>query len=447
MSKGRSPVPVWQLRDELETALASAKLPRALELSLELEKREPTESRWPQKTGDILRRQKKDREAAAALGRGGGCGAGQGSLGRGVAMAKPFIGLDPSRGGLVEELDPTVAKLEHRKARPEATPMHAAPMTLEQAAPALTQAADADDDEIRFVMEPSVVQFDLSEILTIDDDMLEPIDAEESRSAPRAIDSLAALPSFPLFAELPQEVLAKLASGSELVELPDGALVFRRDDPADALFAIVEGGVRVDVRGRPRLGEGELFGEACLTGTGRRSADVVVVGSLVALRFTKALLDQVAPSAPSLQRVLIEVLGRRVLANALAASKLFRPLSNADRRELGLLFDMRRALARVPLLARGKTSHALFDAMSGELEITGADGRKRLARTGALVGERSVLRRGPSDLTATAPGGALLLHLGAARLEKFAETRPAFGEHLVSIALSTDAEDLDLEMS
>jgi len=442
MSKGRSPVPVWQLKEELEAALASAKLPRALELALELEKREPNESRWPQKTGDILRRQKKDREAAAAFERAARCWAGQGFLARAIAMAKTVIALDPSRGGLVEELDPTVAQREHRKARPEAAPMHT-PMTLEQAAPALTQAADAEEDEIRFVMEPSVVQFDLSEILTIDDDMLEALDAAEPQKAPRTIDTIAALPSFPLFAELPQEVLGKLASGSELVELQDGALVFRRDDPADALYAIVEGGVRVDVRGRPRLGEGELFGEACLSGTGRRSADVIVVGSLVALRFTKALLDQVAPSAPSLQRVLVEVLGRRVLANALAGSRLFKPLSNADRRELGLLFDMRRALPRVPLLARGKTSEALFVVMSGELEIVGADGAKRIARTGALVGERSVLNRGPSDLTATAPGGALLLHLGAARLDKFAESRPAFAAHLASIALASDAEDLD----
>lgn len=439
--------PVGQVKEELEIALTNGKLPRALELSMELEKREPAESRWPQKTGDILRRLKKDREAAAAFERAARCWAAQGFLARAIAMAKTVIALDPSRASLVEELDPSVAQREHRKARPVASPMHETPLTIAQAAPELTQAPDAEEDEIRFVMEPSVVALDLSEIIPIDDEMLEAIDAAGPRSEPRKIDSLAALPSFPLFAELPQDVLGRLAAGADLVELADGAHVFRRDDPADSLYAIVDGSVSVDVRGRPRLGEGELFGEACLTGTGRRSADVVVVGSLVALRFSKALLDEVAPSAPSLQRVLVEVLGRRVLANALASSKLFEPLGPADRRELGLLFDMRRAIPRVPLLSRGKTSDALFVVMSGELEITPADGKKRVARTGALVGERSVLRRGPSDLSAAAPGGALLLHLAASRLEKFAEGRPSFAEHLVGLALSTDASELDAILS
>lgn len=447
MFKGRAPAGIAQMKDELEAALASGKLPRALELATELERREPNEARWPQKVGDILRRQKKDREAAAAFERAARRWAAQGFLARAIAMAKTVASLDPARASLVEELDPAVAQREHRKVRPVAAPMHDAPAPLVEIAPKLEPAPDAEEDEIRFVEEPSTIALDLSEILALEDEGSETEGTERQADAPRSIDALAALPGFPLFAELPREVLAKLAAQAELVELPDGAYVLRRGDPADALYAIVEGAVVVNVPGRPRLGEGELFGEACLTGVGRRSADVVVTGSLVALKFSKASLDAIAPSAPSLQRVLVEVLARRVLATALSTSPLFRPLSPSERRELGQLFDMRRAVPKIPLLAPGKASDALFAVVSGELSVRWPDGRERVVGIGTLLGERAVLRRGASDLLVTAPSGALLLHLPAARLEKFASSRPALAAHLASLALGSDAAELDTVLS
>lgn len=438
------------LKEELETTLAAGKLGRAVEIARELRRLEPEESRWAQKAGDILRRQHKPIEAAAELEVAARMWAKQGFMARAIAMAKTVISLDPTRQVLLSELDPAVAREEHRKARPAATnpgllrprlhstlptaaPGAAAPervLTLAEAAPELAPAPDADEDEIRFVTEPSAV-LDLSEIVLLDEDLLS-LDVTE-RDAPRAIDKLASLPGFPLFAELSQEILAKLAEGSELLEAEAGEVVFRRGDHADALYAIVEGAVRVEVPSRPVLREGELFGEACLSGSARRSADVTVEQRLVALRFPRTLLDRIKPAAPALERVLVEALGRRVLATAIASSRLFAPLSSAERRELGLLFDLRRAVPRLPLLSRGKTSDSLYVVLSDELDVELEDGTRRVLGSGSLVGERAVWRPGPSNVTALAPRGAVVLQLTAAKLAAMAAARPVLARHLASL--------------
>ncbi len=426
-----------KLKDELEKVLAAGKLPRALEVARELERLEPSESRWAQKTGDILRRQNKPKEAAAAFERAARAWAGQGFMARAIAMAKTVISLDASREGLLAELDPSVAKHEHRKARPDVAAAHGKALTLAQAAPPLMQSPDAEDDEIRFVMEPSAV-LDLSEIVLFEDDLVESLSSVEI-SPSREIDRLASLPGFPLFAELPQDALALLAEGAELLEVEDGTVVFRRGEHADALYAIVEGGVRVDVSGDPELNEGELFGEACLSGSAKRAADVIARGKLVALRFPRVLLERIAPQAPTLERVLVEALGRRVLATAIATSPLFTPFTPTERRELGLLFDLRRAVPKVPLLSKGKSSEALYVVISDELEVVLSTGEKRIAGPGSVVGERAVVTPGPSDVTAIAPRGALVLQLTAARLAKLAATRYALAAHLESLTLTTDA--------
>jgi hypothetical protein len=80
---------------------------------------------------------------------------------------------------------------------------------------------------------------------------------------------LASMPAHPLFADLSKEAFADLARASALVQLGHGADVFRRGDPADGLYAIVEGSVRianahVPVGSHSVLAEGEVFGESCL---------------------------------------------------------------------------------------------------------------------------------------------------------------------------------------
>lgn len=435
-----------KLKIELETTLVQGKLPRALAIARELEALEPTEGRWAQKTGEILRRQGKPSEAAEAYERAARVWARQGFLARAIAMAKTLLALDPSRRALLEELDPSAAQREHRKARPQSSGIHEVPIEL-LPVPTIEPASEPTTARAKQEPEPSVdapdeappasMVLDLSELEFLDDAPPEPSQIlffEES-----AIDHLALMPSFPLFAELPKEALAQLAEGAELVELEGHPSVFRRGDPADALYAIVSGAAEVDVPGTPLLREGDVFGEACLTPHRRRTAEVRAHGALVALRIPKALLDEVAPHAPALERVLIELLGRRLLTNALATSPLFAPLSWQDRRALGQRFELRRVPPRVPLLARGKVGDGLYLVLSDVVEVELSDDTKREVGPGALLGQRALIARQPSDITARAPRGALVLRLTAERFAEVVSTRRELAAYLRSLVLPTDA--------
>jgi CRP-like cAMP-binding protein len=98
-----------------------------------------------------------------------------------------------------------------------------------------------------------------------------------------------------LFAELPREVLARLVSEFDELELPAGRTVFSQGDPGDALYVIVSGAV--EVRGERGgqgervavLGPGDCVGEMALVTGDPRSAEAVLAGFLLSLPYWRAL--------------------------------------------------------------------------------------------------------------------------------------------------------------
>ncbi len=95
------------------------------------------------------------------------------------------------------------------------------------------------------------------------------------------------------------------------------------------------------------------------------------------------------------------------------------------------------------LLRRGILSDALYVVISDELVVELPSGEKRTIGAGGVVGERAALSPGPSDITVTAPRGAVVLQLTAAKLTKLASMRPALGKHLTSLRIESNASVLD----
>lgn len=238
---------------------------------------------------------------------------------------------------------------------------------------------------------------------------------------------LSKLPLFPLFAEAPKAALAALVQGAEVLELPDGAVVMRKGDVADAVYGIVEGAVTVGVPGqqmRITLAEGDVFGESALLGE-KRHADVVVKGYLVALKISRPLLNRLLAAHPPLAEVLLELLTRRLLGNLLQASPLFQEFDMRGRQEIVRMFEVRRAPANTLLAEQGKVMDALYISLTGELDVGQRGQPITPYGAGTMFGHGCMLTHGPSAISVRTRTNMLVLRLPSAAFHSLAMQYPA----------------------
>jgi len=112
----------------------------------------------------------------------------------------------------------------------------------------------------------------------------------------------------PLFADLEEDQLERLAGFAREESHPTNHVLFREGDPVDSFYLVREGGVTVfrDAKGKPiqllaRLEEGGYFGEMGLLNRARRLASARTAGPTRLLRIDKANLLQVLADNPSLE--------------------------------------------------------------------------------------------------------------------------------------------------
>jgi CRP-like cAMP-binding protein len=239
-----------------------------------------------------------------------------------------------------------------------------------------------------------------------------------------------------LFAAVPQDVMTELVGAAELLEMPHGAIVYRRNEPANGLYVLVEGMVLLVRRGDPRalaLHEGQVFGEDCLLEGATRAVDVRVRGRMLALRIPKDALDRVVLRHSAVGDVLFDVLVRRLVTNVLQTSTLFAAFDLPTRKELARLFEVRRASRGVVIKRSGKRSDGLYLALAGELEVE-RDGEKALLPLGTMFGHTSLVSEAPETHTIVVRNDAVVLRLSAARFLAFAARFPAALAHLTELA-------------
>jgi CRP/FNR family cyclic AMP-dependent transcriptional regulator len=100
--------------------------------------------------------------------------------------------------------------------------------------------------------------------------------------------------------------LATVNGGRSILDYRSGQKVFSQGDPADAVFYIQEGSVKVTVvsnLGKEAVvamqGAGDFFGEGCLNGQPLRLTTVVAMTESVIMRLDKASILQVLHDEPT----------------------------------------------------------------------------------------------------------------------------------------------------
>lgn len=122
-----------------------------------------------------------------------------------------------------------------------------------------------------------------------------------------------------LFQDLSEEEMDALVRNSSIRTLPADTLLFREYDPADALFIIVSGRVKVycsDNTGRDIVintqGAGDYFGELALLEQSLRSASVRTIDESCFCVVLKDDFDRLLEQHPGIVRTMLKNLARQI---------------------------------------------------------------------------------------------------------------------------------------
>jgi CRP/FNR family transcriptional regulator, cyclic AMP receptor protein len=129
----------------------------------------------------------------------------------------------------------------------------------------------------------------------------------------------------------PKSFLAKVGEGLSIEGYPKDAIVFSQGDPADAVFYVERGEVKVTVvskQGKEAvvaiLGTNDFFGEGCLGGQAQRIATVATMTDSAIVRLEKAAILRVIHQEPAFSEMFIaHLLARAVRVEADLVDQLF----------------------------------------------------------------------------------------------------------------------------
>jgi CRP/FNR family transcriptional regulator, cyclic AMP receptor protein len=120
----------------------------------------------------------------------------------------------------------------------------------------------------------------------------------------------ATLKKIPLFAEVPDEVLGKIAPWTSVEEWPEGKVIVKEGGFSNHFYAIQEGTAKVERDGEhiADLGPGDVFGEQGLLERQERSATVTASSEVRLIKIEHWELSRMRQSMPEV----VEELRRKV---------------------------------------------------------------------------------------------------------------------------------------
>jgi len=158
----------------------------------------------------------------------------------------------------------------------------------------------------------------------------------------------------------PKSFLAKVGEGRSIGEYHKDQIVFSQGDPADAVFYVERGEVKVTVvseQGKEAvvamLGTNDFFGEGCLAGQAQRIATVATMTDSVIVRLEKAAIVRVIHREPAFSGMFIaHLLARAIRVEADLVDQLFNSSEKRLARLLLLLANFGKDEKPEPILAK-----------------------------------------------------------------------------------------------
>jgi CRP/FNR family cyclic AMP-dependent transcriptional regulator len=158
----------------------------------------------------------------------------------------------------------------------------------------------------------------------------------------------------------PKSFLAMVGEGRSIGEYRKGEIVSAQGDPADAVFYIESGKVKLTVvseQGKEAviamLGTNDFFGEGCLAGQTQRIATAAAMMDSVIVRLEKAAIVRVIHQEPAFSGMFIaHLLARAIRVEADLVDQLFNSSEKRLARLLLLLANFGKEEKPEPVLAK-----------------------------------------------------------------------------------------------
>jgi CRP/FNR family transcriptional regulator, cyclic AMP receptor protein len=158
----------------------------------------------------------------------------------------------------------------------------------------------------------------------------------------------------------PQSFLAKVGEGRSIATYSKDQIIFSQGDPANAVFYIQRGKVKITVvseQGKEAvvaiLEANEFFGEACLAGQSQRIATVTAMVDSVIMRLDKPAVVRVIHAEPAFSEMFIShLLSRTIRIEADLVDQLFNSSEKRLARLLLLLANFGKDGKPEPMIAK-----------------------------------------------------------------------------------------------
>ncbi len=158
----------------------------------------------------------------------------------------------------------------------------------------------------------------------------------------------------------PQSFLAKVGEGRSIATFNKDQIIFSQGDPANAVFYIQRGKVKITVvseQGKEAvvaiLDANEFFGEACLAGQALRIATVTAMVESVIMRLDKPAVVRVIHDEPAFSEMFIShLLSRTIRIEADLVDQLFNSSEKRLARLLLLLANFGKDGKPEPMIAK-----------------------------------------------------------------------------------------------
>jgi len=154
--------------------------------------------------------------------------------------------------------------------------------------------------------------------------------------------------------------LATVNGGRTISKYRENQIIFSQGDPADSVFYVQEGKVKVTVlseQGKEAVvaihGKGDFFGEGCLTGQLRRLATVSAMAESSIMRLDKATMVRVIHDEPTFSEMFMAyILTRNTRVEADLIDQLFNSSEKRLARALLLMANFGKEGQPVPIIPK-----------------------------------------------------------------------------------------------